>query len=90
MTRILGEWEGYQIGTVGRFEGGQKGPTALVWFELVPIPGRPMFWNGCGQATPEVHETTERWGRDLCRSSTLRRTCWRPVGGSSVRPAVRS
>jgi len=65
ITRVLGEWEGYAIGTVGRFEAGQKGPTAQVWIELVPKWGRPMICSGCGRTVRKVHETVERWVRDL-------------------------
>jgi transposase len=65
VIRLLGEWEGYRIATVGRFEAGQKGPTAQVWIELVPRRDRPMICSGCGQAVQEVHETTARWVRDL-------------------------
>ena len=40
ITVVLGVWEGYRIGTVGRFEAGIKGPTAQVWIELLPEPDR--------------------------------------------------
>lgn len=65
LTALLGDWEGYRIGTVGRFEPGQKGPTAQVWIELLPDPDHRMICSGCGQAVRQVHETTERWVRDL-------------------------
>ena len=48
ITRVWGKWEGYRVGTVGRFEAGQKGPAAQVWIELVPRPGRPMVCGGKG------------------------------------------
>jgi transposase len=65
VTEILGEWEGYRIGTVGRFAAGEKGPTAQVWIDLVPRRDRPMVCSGCGRTVQEVHETTARWVRDL-------------------------
>ena len=65
ITAVLGVCEGYRIGTVGRFEAGIKGPAAQVWIELLPEPDRPMVCHGCGQAVTQVHETTQRWVRDL-------------------------
>lgn len=65
LTEVLGGWKGYRIGTVGRFEPGEKGPTAQVWIELLPEPDRPMVCNGCGQTVAQIHETTQRWVRDL-------------------------
>lgn len=65
LTELLGRWEGYRVGTVGRFEAGAKGPTAQVWIDLLPDPGQPMICSGCHQIVRQVHETTERWVRDL-------------------------
>jgi transposase len=65
LTAVLGEWEGYRIGTAGRFEAGEKGPTAQVWIELIPDYSRPMICSGCGQETHQLHDLTERWIRDL-------------------------
>ena len=65
LTALLGEWEGHRIGTVGRFEPGEKGPTAQVWIELLPDPEPPTVCSGSGQVVTQVHETTQRWIRDL-------------------------
>ena len=65
LTRVLGGWEGYQIGTVQRFEAGGKGPAAQVWIELRPLAGRVKVCDGCGQTVAAVHEVSERWVRDL-------------------------
>ncbi len=65
LTALLGEWEGHRIGTVGRFEAGEKGPTAQVWIELLPDREHPTVCSGCGQVVTQVHETTQRWIRDL-------------------------
>ena len=65
ITAVLGVWEGYRIGTVGRFEAGEKGSTAEVWIELLPDPRHSMVCGGCGQVVTQVHETTQRWIRDL-------------------------
>ena len=87
VTWILGEWEGYDVGTVGRSRAGQKGPTAQVWIELVPRRDRPMICSGCGRTVQEVHETTARWVRDLpildAETHLLvhRRRVWCPVCG---------
>jgi len=65
VTALLGGWEGYRLGPVQRFEAGQKGPTAEVWIELLPDYSRPMICSGCGQATHQLHDVSERWVRDL-------------------------
>lgn len=65
LTALLGGWKGCQIGTVGRFEAGVKGPTAQAWIELLADPEQPMVCSGCTQVVAQVHETTERWIRDL-------------------------
>lgn len=68
LTRVLGEWEGYTIGTAQRFEAGVKGPTAQVWIELHPRPQRLKVCDGCGQAVEgpaAVHDITPRWVREL-------------------------
>jgi transposase len=62
---LLGGWEGYRVGTVGRYEAGVKGPTAEVWIELVPDWSRPMVCGQCGHTTDQLHDVTERWVRDL-------------------------
>lgn len=64
-TPVLGEWEGYDLGTVGRFEAGVKGPEAEVWIELRPRADRVKRCSGCGQAVAAEHDRVERWGRDL-------------------------
>lgn len=65
LTALLGEWEGYRIGTAQRFEAGQKGPTAQVWIELFPDPARPMVCSRCGRPGQRLHDLQERWIRDL-------------------------
>lgn len=65
LTAVLGGWEGYRIGTVGRFEAGIKGPTTQVWIELLPDYTGPMACDGCGGKTHQLHDVTERWVRDL-------------------------
>ena len=65
LTDLLGDWEGYDIGTAQRFEAGQKGPTAQVWIELLPMPSTSMTCDGCGGSCTHVHDVEERWVRDL-------------------------
>ncbi len=62
---LLGSWKGYQVGTVGRFEAREKGPRPEAWIELHPLPERPKQCSGCGELVGRVHETRERWIRDL-------------------------
>jgi transposase len=61
-TALLGEWEGYSIGTAHRVE--TAAGTTEVWIELSPRAGR-MCCSGCGQEVASTHEVTERWVRDL-------------------------
>jgi transposase len=62
---VLGEWEGYDIGCAARFAAGVKGPTAEVWIELHAMPGHRMCCSGCLRKCDKVHDTEERWVRDL-------------------------
>jgi len=61
----LGRWTDHQVGTIQRFEAGEKGPTAQVWIELHPRPDRRLICDACGGEASAVHETSERWVRDL-------------------------
>jgi transposase len=65
ITALLGDWEGYKVGTIQRFEAGQKGPTAQVWIELRPEEGGRLICSGCGQSTDQVHDRRWRQVRDL-------------------------
>ena len=62
---VLGEWDGYDIGVIQRFEPGAQGPTAEVLIELLAMPCGPMCCSGCLGMTDKVHDTEERWVRDL-------------------------
>ena len=65
LTRVLGKWEGYSLGTAQRFEAGVKGDRAEVWIELQLDGRRPGVCSGCGEEVAAVHEYEERWVRDL-------------------------
>ena len=66
LTRALGSWEGYRIGTCRRFEAGIKAPRAQVWIELkLEGPHRAGICSGCGMEVGAVHEYEQRWVRDL-------------------------
>ena len=61
---ILGEWKGYREGSCQRFEA--KGERqAEVWIELLPKAGRRMVCSGCRRTTDRIHDSQERWIRDL-------------------------
>lgn len=64
-SEVLGAWEGYRIGTVGRFEAGPDRPRPEVWIELIPAKDRPLECSECGQMSILVHDEVERWVRDL-------------------------
>jgi len=57
----LGRWTDHQVGTIQRFEAGEKDPTAQVWIELRPRADRRLICDGCGGEASGVHETSERW-----------------------------
>ena len=65
LTGIFARWEGYRIQCAQRFEAGEKGPSAEVWIELVPRRKSQLVCSGCGRKSRHVHETVERWIRDL-------------------------
>ena len=46
---VLGDWEGYTVGTVGRFESDEEGCPGRVEIELLGIAGRRMVCSGCGE-----------------------------------------
>jgi len=64
---VLGTWEGYGLGTVGRVEGeeAQNADEPEVWIELVPAPDYPHRCSGCGTSGLPIHDLNERWVRDL-------------------------
>ena len=60
----LGEWEGYKIGSVGRFSEGGHTKRPEIWIELFPN-GSSGICSGCGKVVEHVHDYNERWIRDL-------------------------
>jgi len=63
---VLGGWEGYTLGTVGRIEpGAGRGAGAEAWIELPPIWDRRRRCSGCGRRVEAIHDIRERWIRDL-------------------------
>jgi len=65
ITAVLGGWEGYTLGTVGRFEADEVRSRAEVNLELHPIRDHARICSGCGKACRSIHDTTERWIDDL-------------------------
>ncbi len=66
LIEVLGEWEGHRFGTVGRLGAAEAdGKRPAVWIELLPIRGRPRRCSGCNQLTDAIHDTEERFIRDL-------------------------
>ena len=62
---LLGRGQGYRIGTIQRFERGEKSVSSEVWIELLPRQRRRMRCSGCGRSVSKVHDFVERWIRDL-------------------------
>jgi transposase len=61
----LGGWKGYRVGTVERFEAGEKGPRPQAWIELLLDPSREKRCSGCNELVDGIHDYEERWIRDL-------------------------
>lgn len=61
----LGQWEGYRVGAVRRWNDGADGPGARVWIELHPLPDRRRICDGCGGDATRTYDSHERWIRDL-------------------------
>ena len=64
-TEVLGEWKGYEISSVSRYEMAEDRPRAEVWIELTPRKGVKRRCSGCGEEVMHVHDTEERCVRDL-------------------------
>ena len=63
---VLGGWEGYTLGTVGRVEvGPQDARRQEVHLELLPIRGQARLCSGCGKSCCSIHDTVERWVEEL-------------------------
>ena len=66
LTAVLGGWEGYCLGTVGRFDAGTDGRTRdEVHLELLPVRDHPRICSGCGKPCCSIHDSAERWIDDL-------------------------
>jgi transposase len=67
LTALLGGWEGYSLGTVGRMEPdeAQGRNESELRLELWPGAKRRKCCSGCGQEVDQVHDVVERWVRDL-------------------------
>lgn len=67
LSALLGGWEGYRLGTVGRVEPDEEQDRSEpeVWIELLPDEGSPMVCDGCGDACHQEHDRQPRWVRDL-------------------------
>ena len=61
----LGGWEGYRVSAVERFEAGGQDTRARVWIAWEPLPGRRLRCGRCGNGVDAVHDTVERWVREL-------------------------
>src|SRR5882724_4222172 len=64
IAELLGDWKGYTFGTIGRLPV-DPDHAEEIWLELLPQPGRTKICSGCRQPAEAVHDTEERWVRDL-------------------------
>lgn len=60
VLEILGEWEGYRVGTIGF----APDDSSQVLIELIP-EGVSGICSSCYQQAASIHDTAERWIRDL-------------------------
>jgi transposase len=66
LNALLGGWEGYTLGTVGRVEVGLEGQRREeIHLELLPLCDHPRVCTGCGKSCRSVHDSVERWVDDL-------------------------
>ena len=66
LSEVLGCWEGYRLKTVGRAPADQqRGKKPEIWIELIPDWNHTRRCGHCGRTVTAIHETTERWVRDL-------------------------
>lgn len=81
LIKILGGWEGYTLGSVGKVQVHASDPAPEVWIELFPEK-RPGRCSGCGATCERIHDISERWVRELpvfghvCRLLVHRRRVW--------------
>jgi transposase len=64
LNKLLGGWEGYELGTVGRLKESTD-DSEVVWIELVPRADRIKVCSGCQKPAQAVHDCEERWVQDL-------------------------
>ena len=60
----LGDWQDFTAGTIGRFAAGEMSPREEVWIELFP-KRKTMVCSGCMKSVTRIHDSSERWIRDL-------------------------
>ena len=63
LSTLLGGWEGYELGTVGRVR--EPNNSEVIWIELLPRTDRIKLCSGCRQPTEAIHDQQPRWIRDL-------------------------
>src|SRR5262245_4066397 len=61
LSQLLGGWEGYELGTIGRVKESEDGPEVL-WIELAD---RLKVCSGCHKPADAIHDHQERWIMDL-------------------------
>lgn len=59
IIKILGQWEGFRVGTVGLANNDKE-----CWIELSSDSATGIC-DGCGQVCSQIHDTVERWIDDL-------------------------
>lgn len=65
LTQLLGGWEGYRLEATERRDASEPGARPEIWLTLEPDEQRCKRCSGCGQVVQAVHDSEERWVRDL-------------------------
>jgi transposase len=65
LTRLLGGWEGYGLDNLERHEQTEEGGRPQIRLRLEPEPTRAKRCSGCGDIVEVVHDSEDRWVRDL-------------------------
>lgn len=61
----LGSWQGFKVGSTGRYDYSAPDVRSEIWIELFPDESLPVECSGCEEVVKSVHDRVERWVRDL-------------------------
>jgi transposase len=65
VTKLLGEWEGFEVEDVEQKPIGSGQPVPEIILHLRAVPDHPKRCSRCGEVVAEIHDVSERRVRDL-------------------------